>query len=348
MTTLSLSGVTATYAEHVALRDLSLDIPAGRITAVVGPSGCGKSTMIRVLAGFHRVRSGVVRIGDQVVDGQGAPFVRPEKRGIGVVPQDIALFPNLDVAGNVGYGIRRWGRYDKARVAELLALVGLPDVGPLRVHQLSGGQQQRVAVARALAPQPLAVMLDEPFTALDQGLRESVRADVREALRAQGATGVLVTHDQEEALSIADHVVLMRDGSVVQSGAPKDVYDQPADLWAARFLGDLVELPADGDDALVSTPLGVLPVAATASGAAAGGTLVATLRPEQLHLDPAGVDGRVADITYYGHDAMITVNVVRPGGGVVPVRWRTVGGLVPEQGEAVRLGVTGGVRVYRA
>jgi iron(III) transport system ATP-binding protein len=140
----------------------------------------------------------------------------------------------------------------------------------------------------------------------------------------------------------------MRDGSVVQSGAPKDVYDQPADLWAARFLGDLVELPADGDDALVSTPLGVLPVAATASGAGAGGTLVATLRPEQLHLDPAGVDGRVADITYYGHDAMITVNVVRPGGGVVPVRWRTVGGRVPAQGEAVRLGVTGGVRVYRA
>jgi iron(III) transport system ATP-binding protein len=188
-------------------------------------------------------------------------------------------------------------------------------------------------------------MLDEPFTALDQGLRESVRADVREALQAQGATGVLVTHDQEEALSIAEHVVLMRDGTVVQSGRPADLYERPADLWAARFLGDLVELPADGDGALVSTPLGVLPVAATVGTGGPG--LVATVRPEQLHLDPAGVDGRVADVTYYGHDAMITVNVVRAGGGILPVRWRTVGGRVPAPGDAVRLGVSGAVRVYR-
>ncbi len=346
MSAVELTGVGAAYADHVALRDLDLEIPAGKLTAVLGPSGCGKSTMIRAIAGFHRITTGTVAIGDQVVDGRGV-FVRPEKRRVGVVPQDIALFPNLDVAGNVGYGIRRWGRHDRQRVAQLLALVGLPDAGELRVHQLSGGQQQRVAVARALAPSPLAVMLDEPFSALDQALRESVRADVHAALRASGTTGVLVTHDQEEALSIADVVALMREGAVVQSGPPKQLYEEPASLWAARFVGDLVQLPAEGDDRLVTTPLGVLPVSCTVEDPELQGSAVAVLRPEQIVADPAGVDGRVARVTYFGHDAMAAVNVIRPGGGVLAVTWRTSGAAVPREGDQVRLRVAGAVRVFR-
>jgi iron(III) transport system ATP-binding protein len=273
---------------------------------------------------------------------------KPALRRVGVVPQDVALFPNLDVAGNVGYGLRRWGRYDKDRVAQMLELVGLPHAGALRVHQLSGGQQQRVAVARALAPKPLAVMLDEPFSALDQGLRESLRADVRTALRANRTTGVLVTHDQEEALSIADHVALMRDGQLVQAGPPEELYERPATLWAARFLGDLVELPADGDGSLVSTPLGVLSVADTVTDPALpGGSAVAVLRPEQIVADPSGEDGRVAEVTYFGHDAIVKVNVVKPGGGVIPVAWRTSGVSVPREGDGVRLRVAGAVRVFR-
>ncbi len=191
-------------------------------------------------------------------------------------------------------------------------------------------------------------MLDEPFTALDHGLRESVRRDVRAALRSSGTTAILVTHDQEEALSIADHVALLRDGAVVQAGRPKQLYEAPVNLWAARFLGDLVELPADGDDRLVTTALGVLPVADTVPDPALGaGMPIAVLRPEQLIADAAGVDGRVAGVTYYGHDAMVTVNLVRPGGGILPVAWRTSGVAVPREGDQVRLRVAGAVRVFR-
>lgn len=344
MSTIELVEVVARYGDHTALAGVSLEIPDGKLTALLGPSGCGKSTCIRVIAGFHRVASGTVRIGDRIVDGQG-PFVRPEKRRVGVVPQDVSLFPNLDVAGNVGYGIRKWGRYNEARVAELLAMVGLPDAGSLRVHQLSGGQQQRVALARALAPDPVAVMLDEPFSALDANLRVAVRNDVRAALRAAGTTGVMVTHDQEEALSLADMVALMRDGVVIAMAPPAALYAEPRDLWAARFVGDLVELPADGDEALVSTALGVLPVSATVADQVDGP--VATLRPEQIVADPAGVDGRVAEVTYYGHDAMVSVNVIQPGGGVLPIQWRVSGQQVPSVGDQVRLGVLGGARVYR-
>ena len=346
MTAVDLDGVRADYGTHTALDGVTLHVPAGLLTAVLGPSGCGKSTMVRVIAGFHHTAGGTVRIGDRVVDDPDT-YVRPEKRRIGVVPQDVSLFPNLDVAGNVGYGIRRWGRFDRARVAELLDLIGLPGTGELRVHELSGGQQQRVAVARALAPEPLAVMLDEPFSALDQALRESVRRDVRSALRASGTTAVLVTHDQEEALSIADHVALMCRGRIIQAGTPRDLYQRPASLWAARFLGDLVELPAEGDDRLVDTPLGVLPVGSEVHGDPDVSAPVAALRPEQIVAHPDGVDGRVAAVTYFGHDAMVTVNVVRRGGGVLPVAWRTSGPSVPQEGEAVRLRVEGAVRVFR-
>ena len=375
MSRIQLLDVTATYGKHTALDGLDLNVPEGSLTALLGPSGCGKTTAVRVIAGFHRVATGSVRIGDRVVD-DADTFVRPEKRTVAVVPQDVALFPNLDVAGNVGYGIRKWGRFNKDRVAHLLAMVGLPDSGKMRVHQLSGGQQQRVAVARAMAPQPSAVMLDEPFGALDPGLREAVRRDVRKALQEAGTTAVLVTHDQEEALSLCDEVALMRDGRLVQQGRPADVYERPATLWAARFLGDVVELPigsfgdragatslgdraeadtsseaaaakAPSDLAGVDTPLGRLPVEEVVNDSDYSGQDLATVRPEQLRRDPDGVSATVTGVEYYGHDAMASLTVHGPR-GPADLRWRVEGHAVPKPGEQVPVSVAGGVRVFRA
>lgn len=345
MTAITLADVTAAYGDHVALRGLTLDVPAGLVTAVLGPSGCGKTTLIRVIAGFHRPSAGTVAVGGRVVDGPGV-HVRPDKRRVGLVAQEVALFPNLDVAGNVSYGIRRWGRYDKRRAAELLSLVGLPQAGPDRVHQLSAEAKLRVAIARALAPDPVAIVMDEPFAGLDQAARESVRSAVGAALRTQGTTGVVVSHEPAQALAAADHIVLIRAGAVVQAGPVSQLYGAPASVWAARFTGDVVELPARGDDRLVSTALGELPVSARVRDPDVDGGPIACLRPEQLRADPHGVPGRVALVARVGNDAMVTVHVPRPGGGLLAIAWRTAGSAAPREGEDVRLAVVGGVRVY--
>ena len=359
MSDIELQRVNASYGDVAALVDVDLRVEPGSLTALLGPSGCGKSTTVRVIAGFHRVDSGTVRIAGRVVDGDGHR-VRPEKRRVGVVPQDVALFPNIDVGGNVGYGIRRWGHYDRKRVERLLEMVGLPGTADLDVHQLSGGQQQRVALARALAPEPVAVMLDEPFSALDASLRQSVRADVRRALRATGTTAVLVTHDQEEALSLCDRVAVMREGRVVATGTPDEVYEQPDSLWTARFVGDVVELPVlagEPGSATVTTALGPIPAAAwrldtsvpTTEDVAGGRIAIACVRPEHIRLARVGVaeedtgrSARVTGVTYYGHDAM--VEAVLPDG--LRVRSRVGGGQQPREGDRVEVSVTGTARVF--
>ncbi|MFH9063250.1 ABC transporter ATP-binding protein [Streptomyces coeruleorubidus] len=341
MNELHVEGLTKSYgAGEPVLRGLELTVPAGTLAAVLGPSGCGKTTMLRVVAGFLPADAGTIRLGDRLLNGAGV-HVPPERRRIGIVPQEGALFPHLSVARNVAFGLTRADRGERRRTTdEMLELVGLTGYGDRMPHELSGGQQQRVALARALAPRPQLVLLDEPFNALDSALRAGVRADVRSALRATGATAVLVTHDQQEALSTADLVAVVRDGRVAQCATPQDLYRHPADPWIAGFVGDAVLLPGTvdaGDTA--RTALGTVPLAAPPGGPRAGTVL---LRPEQLRLtdqDSVGaVRGTVTDVSYYGHDAMVTVAV---DGHDTPIGIRVAGPIRVRPGERTGVRVEG-------
>ena len=227
MSALTVQQVTKAFGATTVLTGVDLHVPAGSFTALLGPSGCGKTTLLRLIAGFDEPDAGTIAVADRVVVGSGQ---RPARsRGIGFVPQEGGLFPHLTVAANVAFGLPRRQRKDRARIAALLDLVGLsPDLAERAPHQLSGGQQQRVALARALAPQPSLVLLDEPFSSLDAGLREETRAGVAAALSAAGATTVLVTHDQAEALSMADQVAVMRGGRLVQRTDPRTLYRRPS------------------------------------------------------------------------------------------------------------------------
>ncbi|MEW2474246.1 ABC transporter ATP-binding protein [Micromonospora gifhornensis] len=301
MSEVVLSGVVKRYGQVTALAGVDVRVPSGKLTAVLGPSGCGKTTLLRCLAGFERIDAGEILIDGSRVAG-GGRHLPAHRRNIAVVPQEGALFPHLSVADNVGYGLDRAARRSD-RVEEVLTLVGLAGYGGRMPHQLSGGQQQRVAVARALAPRPSVVLLDEPFSALDAGLRAGLRHDVREALRADGATGVLVTHDQGEALSVADKVVVLRDGRVIQADAPTTIYREPVDAWVAGFVGDAVLLPAVVEQGSARTALGLLPV----TGPVTDGPVTVLVRPEQVRVaaGSAGVTASVLRHDFHGHDALI-------------------------------------------
>jgi iron(III) transport system ATP-binding protein len=313
MSLLTVEGLWKGYGERSVLRGLDLEVPAGSLTAVLGLSGCGKTTLLRVIAGFERAERGTVRLGGATLD-DGHTYVAPERRRIGYVPQEGALFPHLTVAGNVGFGLSRAERRGDT-VGELLAMVGLETLGERLPHELSGGEQQRVALARALARRPEALLLDEPFSSLDASLRARVREEVHVLLREQGVTTVLVTHDQEEALSLADKVAVLRDGLIVQQGSPADLYERPADEPLARFLGAVNLIDARFSPGGAETALGVLELRGEPpAGEAAGMVMV---RPEQLDVSPraegegGGFDGRVELCRYYGHDALLHI---RPEG----------------------------------
>ena len=306
-----LRGVRKAYGAHPVLRGIDLDVPTGTITAVLGTSGCGKTTLLRLLAGFDTADAGTIALHGCTVDDGHRPLA-PEHRRIGYVPQEGGLFPHLSVADNIGFGLHRAAR--RRRVAELLDLVGLPDLGARSPHQLSGGQQQRVALARALAPAPQLVLLDEPFSALDAGLRAQLRTDVATALRRSGTTAVLVTHDQDEALSIADLVAVLRDGRIVQAADPATLYQQPVNADVARFVGEANLLAGQVLGHTAHSPLGEHPLR-TDSPRFAAATLI-MIRPEQLQLRPAAlrdtagaVTGRVLRRDYHGHDTTITLTV---------------------------------------
>ncbi len=350
MTGVSVRQLSAGYGAGPVLDALDLDVPSGTIAAVLGRSGSGKSTLLRVLAGFLRPDSGTVHFGDRLVAGAGAGFphgfVAPEHRRVGIVPQEGALFPHLNVRDNVGFGLpRRSG----PRIAEMLELVGMAGCATARPHELSGGQQQRVALARALAPRPEVVLLDEPFSSLDLALRSRVRAEVCGLLRSLGSTAVLVTHDQDEALSVADLVAVLRDGRVVQAGPPAEVYSAPVDLDLARFVGEVAELPAVVDGGRVHCALGAVEVTGPIGG---DGAALVVLRPEQLLLTlpgtaAAGESGRgvVRQTAYHGHDAVVHVEVA--GGLSIPVRVPGGGTAPPQPGQAVAVRVNGPGRLYR-
>jgi iron(III) transport system ATP-binding protein len=333
--------VHKSYGPVPALAGVDLDVPAGGLTAVLGPSGCGKTTLLRCVAGFTRLDAGEILVGDRRVAGPGV-HAPPERRQVAVVPQEGALFPHLSVAGNVGYGLGRSARRS-GRIEEVLALVGLAGCEDRMPYQLSGGQQQRVAVARALAPRPGLVLLDEPFSALDAGLRAEVRRDVREALRADRATAVLVTHDQGEALSVADRVAVMRAGRIVQSGTPAEVYRDPADAWVADFVGEAVLLPARIHDRVARTALGELSVHRGASGDG-----LVLVRPEQVEVLPApegrAVAATVARQDFFGHDALLALEL--DDGTKVAARIFGAGSQAPGIGQRVGLRVRGPVLAY--
>lgn len=344
MTAVRIRGLSAAYGSHRVLSDLDLDISSGTLTAVLGASGSGKTTLLRVLAGFIRPTQGEIYFGDRLVVGPGE-WIPPERRRVGIVPQEGALFPHLSVAGNIAFGLRK-GADERALIDNMLDLVGLSGFGDARPMELSGGQQQRVALARALAPEPDVVLLDEPFTALDAGLRGRLRADVREVLSQVGTTAVLVTHDQEEALSTADAVAVIRDGRVVQVAEPHDLYTAPIDLGVARFVGDVVELPVLAEDAQqrVNTSIGWLAIEPQRH-ASLNGTDVVVLRPEQLTLnefDSADHGGLVISREFHGHDSMVTIRM--PDGMTLGIR--VAGADAPDPGTQVSVRVTGNARRY--
>ncbi|MGH3782297.1 MAG: ABC transporter ATP-binding protein [Pseudonocardiaceae bacterium] len=307
-----LRGVGKAYGAHPVLDGLDLDVPAGIISAVLGASGCGKTTLLRLLAGFETTDAGTIVLHGRTVDDGHRPLA-PEHRRIGYVPQEGGLFPHLSVAANIGFGLPRAAR--RGRVAELLELVGLSGLGDRPPHKLSGGQQQRVALARALAPAPQLVLLDEPFSALDAGLRAQLRTDVATALRRSGTTAVLVTHDQDEALSMAELVAVLRDGRIVQSADPATLYQQPVDAEVARFVGEANLLVGQVLGSTARSPLGEHPLRPDTPQLPAAALIM--VRPEQLQLRPAtsrdpaeAVTGRVLRCEYHGHDTTITLAVL--------------------------------------
>jgi iron(III) transport system ATP-binding protein len=314
-------GVTKRFDTVTAVDAADLCVERGEFVALLGPSGCGKTTLLRLVAGFEVPDAGEVKLGDRVV-AAASTWVAPERRRVGMVFQDYALFPHLTVAENVGFGLPR--RERRARVPIVLALVDLCGLGDRFPHELSGGQQQRVALARALAPSPELVLLDEPWSNIDPLLRASMRAELAEILRGIDVTVLFVTHDREEAFSLADRIALMRDGTVVQTGSPEELYLHPADRWAAEFVGAANFVPGTIDGGLVDTLIGRFPVA-NLNGST---SVEALIRPEQLELslDEAGI-GEVVGREFRGHDVFYRVRLSdgatvisqRPSTEVVPL-----------------------------
>ena len=360
---LSVEALNKTFGRGWILENLNLQVERGSLTAILGPSGSGKTTLLRVLAGFERADGGRIVLSGAVVD-DGHRWVSPEDRGIGYVPQEGGLFPHLDVQANVAFGLRRSRhRHDRSRhsvrgrghgrahihkhggrgrelVQTYIEMVGLAGYEHRFPHQLSGGQQQRVALARALAVEPDLVLLDEPFSSLDVALRAAVREDVRRVLAEAGKTAVLVTHDQDEALSIADRVAVMQGGRIAQVGPPAEVYAEPVDPMVARFLGEanLVKGRVAGGRAV--TALGALELRRPVDDTDQAWVLV---RPEQVEIALDGADGlrgSVAHCDYFGHDCVMEVRPV-DANGAEPITVRTQGGGVPSVGSVVTLRASG-------
>lgn len=286
---LRFAGLRHAYGETVSVRDLNLEIGEGEVMCLLGPSGCGKTTALRLAAGLEAPLAGRVELNGQDVAGPGhcAP---PEARGIGLVFQDYALFPHLSVSENVGFGLTGLSKQARAeRVAECLDLVGMGGYGASYPHMLSGGQQQRVALARALAPDPDLILLDEPFSGLDARLRDEVRDKTLHVLKRTGKAALMVTHDAEEAMFLADRIAVMRDGQLVQVGTPEELYCHPANAFVAGFFGEVNRLDGIVQNGAVRTPFGRL----SAEGLAEGDRAEIVIRPEALILEnsPTGNAG---------------------------------------------------------
>ena len=362
MTFLQVQGVGKRYGAVVALDGIDLDVPAGSRMAIVGPSGSGKTTLLRIVAGFETPDAGSVALGGRVL-ADAASFVPAHRREIGIVSQDGALFPHLDVAGNIGFGIKKGeaGRDDV--IQRLMDTVELDRrLLSRRPHELSGGQQQRVALARALARKPKLMLLDEPFSALDAGLRESMRKAVAGILQEAGMNSLLVTHDQVEALSFADRVAVLQDGQLAQVGTPRELYFNPKDRRTALFLGDAIVLPANLGDGWAECDLGRIPVDAKCRS----GPGEIMLRPDQLclvpvkgdfagqHPDPAARFGQVTAIEFGGAVCTVAISLLNgtqpavPGAGhAATLKVRGLSVDLPPVGTIVRISVVGRVHAFQ-
>lgn len=341
MTFLQLSGVQKSFGGEAVVRNFDLAVARGELVTFLGPSGCGKTTTLRMIAGFESPSRGQIRI-----DGQDVTGLRANRRNIGMVFQSYALFPNMTVADNVGFGLRVAGKSRAeigARVNEMLALVKLPELAARYPYQLSGGQQQRVSLARALAPSPRILLLDEPLSALDARIRVSLREEIRSLQRKLGITTIFVTHDQEEALSMSDRIVVMNGGAVEQIGTPSEIYNTPRTRFVASFIGTLNllegrildasagEVEIDGQSATTRRAL---------DGAKAGDLRALALRPEALRLGEGGearntLRGVIEEVAFLG--AVVRLRVRLAQSALVVDTFNTGSGELPAQGAPVAI-----------
>lgn len=302
--------VSVSLSGNEILKGVSMTALAGRTLSILGPSGCGKTTLLRTLAGLYRIDSGAISLGSEVVASDGL-HVPADKRGVGMVFQDWALFPHLTVTENIAFGLprterqNRWFKQKSAspRVTDLLDLLEIAKLADCLPASLSGGQCQRVALARALAPQPSVLLLDEPFSNLDAAMRVEIRADLALLLRELGITCVFVTHDQNEAFALGSDVAVMRNGTVVQQDPPNVIYEHPADRWVAGFVGDAAIIPGTASGRVAQTSLGKIPLSRSASG-----MVDVLVRPEQLALRK-GTTTIVDHLEYYGHNTLYYIRV---------------------------------------
>ncbi|MHC8411355.1 ABC transporter ATP-binding protein [Pseudomonas sp. Hz4] len=352
MNALELHSISKSYGAFQALENINLLVPTGSRTVIVGPSGSGKTTLLRMIAGFEFPDTGRLSLnGQTLVDD--THEVPAHQRLIGYVPQDGALFPHMTVSANIGFGLSSKGGARQERIAELMDSVALDaNMANRWPHELSGGQQQRVALARALAQQPRLMLLDEPFSALDTGLRGAMRKMVARLLTDAGVTTILVTHDQSEALSFADQLAVMRDGRLVQSGHPLDLYRYPEDEQTALFLGDAVVMPARIEAGWAHCDLGRIPVNNHRNNKSAQ----IMLRPEQLQLvslqpsstKAAGCRAVVTERDFSGNTCTLTVELQSLVSGEQPGRSlmvRSSGLYAPPAGSAVHVSMIGHAHV---
>ncbi|MHA1599671.1 MAG: ABC transporter ATP-binding protein [Alphaproteobacteria bacterium] len=342
MSALSFDHVSHAYGEVLAVDDISLSIEREELVCLIGPSGCGKTTALRVAAGLEPLQHGRVLMNGHVV-ADGTVDVPPEQRNVGLVFQDYALFPHLSVIDNVAFGLAGQGAVErKAGALAALSQVGMGEYATAYPHLLSGGQQQRVALARALAPKPSVMLLDEPFSGLDRALRDQVRDQALHVLKESGAATLMVTHDPEEAMFMADRVAIMRAGRIVQIGPPSDLYIAPKDAFVAGFFGEVNRLEGTVEGGRVATPLGALEVKDLASGT----PVEVLIRPEALRLEeisaagpsPGGVVARVLAARMLGRSSLIHLSVAAENGHDLHLHARIPGHFLPV--EAAEMGIS--------
>jgi iron(III) transport system ATP-binding protein len=308
---LKLESITLRFDDRPVIRGVSFDVAEGEVVCLLGPSGCGKTTTLRLIAGFEKPDTGTITIADQIVS-SARQTVAPQKRGVGFLFQDYALFPHLTVLENIAYGLSHLNRQQaKERSCEVLSQIQMAHHADKYPHELSGGEQQRVALARARAPRPRLLLLDEPFSGLDTGLRNKLRRDTHDILKERGVTAIMVTHDPEEAMLMADRIILMRDGQIVQAGTPEELYTNPVDAFATEFFGEVNHLDGIAEGDWIKTEAGRLPNRNYPDGM----KLDVLIRPESVALGSVAFDQalsqevRVCSVDYAGRSSHIRLGI---------------------------------------